>query len=372
MESMPMAGLQRGLGMLSMVSSARTRSISRENPTGGKGMGARAEVDPPGQGPSRDLGRGWKVDPAVQEVAPGETLVLADIEGPGVIQHIWMTTFQQHHRKFVLRMYWDGWERPSVEVPLGDFFAQGWSRAVAVNSLPVSVNPHGGLNCYWEMPFAKGARITVQNVSREPAGPVFFQITYAETEVPAECGRFHAQFRRANPLGFKEEHRILDGVRGPGHYVGTYLAWQTNTNQWWGEGEIKFFLDGDEEFPTICGTGTEDYFGGAWGFAAEPGAPRYATYSTPFLGFHQILPEEGPHFAAGNRFGMYRWHVMDPVRFARDLRVRIQALGWHIPEKDGARFKPLRDDISSTAFWYQQGEPPEFPPLPQWDDLEVV
>jgi len=145
------------------------------------------------------------------------------------------------------------------------------------------------------------------------------------------------------------EHVLLDGVSGQGHYVGTYLAWTQMSNGWWGEGEIKFYIDGDKEYPTICGTGTEDYVGGAWCFNGE-------TYTTPFLGYPLKDAAEG----RVPRHGLYRWHVMDPIRFRQDLRVTIQALGWW-PEH---KYQPLTDDIASTAFWYQAEPHAPFPPLP--------
>ncbi|TLN11182.1 DUF2961 domain-containing protein, partial [bacterium] len=164
-------------------------------------------------------------------------------------------------------------------------------------------------------------------------------------------------------------HTLLDGVIGQGHYVGTYLAWGVNNNLWWGEGEIKFYIDGDEEWPTICGTGTEDYFGGAWGFELEPG--HYNTFSSPFLGFHQAIKPDGFENAQ-TRFGMYRWHIPDAIRFQTDLRVTIQALGWRAPREGQARYLPLKDDIASTAYWYQSEPHAEFPLLPDLNDLEVI
>ncbi len=165
----------------------------------------------------------------------------------------------------ILRIYWDGQEQPSVECPVGDFFACGWQKFAQVSSLAVCVNPGSGLNCYWEMPFRKRCRITMTNIAAE-AMALFYQINYTLTEVPEDAAYFHAQFRRENPLPYKQDFTILDGVKGQGQFVGVYMAWGVNNNGWWGEGEIKFFMDGDTEFPTICGTGTEDYFCGSYGF----------------------------------------------------------------------------------------------------------
>ncbi len=355
-------GLGTGLGNLSLLSGARTRSISAENFTGEKGGGARA-VEGTGASAARDLGRGWKVSPSVR-ISPGQTFTLADIRGSGAIQHIWLTTHYRNWRRLLFRMYWDGDERPAVEVPIGDFFCNGWCEFSQVSSLPVAVNPNGGFNSYWEMPFRSSARITVESLSEEDV-VLYYQVDYALAEVPEEAAYLHAQWRRSNPLPYKEVHTILDGVRGGGHYVGTYLAWGVNNNGWWGEGEIKFYLDGDHEFPTICGTGTEDYFGGAWNFDV-PGQ-GYTGYSTPFLGLSQIIRPDGL-YRSQQRFGMYRWHVMDPIRFESDIRVTIQALGW----RSGGRYLPLQDDIASTCFWYQRETSSPHPQTPTADELEVV
>ncbi len=355
-------GLGMGLGNLARLSSARTRSISPENFAGEKGRGGMA-TEGTGADAARDLGRGWKVSPSIH-IAAGQTATLADINGQGAIEHIWLTTHPRNWRTHRLRFYWEDDERPAVEVPVGDFFCNGWGEFSQVSSLPIAVNPHGGCNSYWEMPFRSAARITLENLSAEES-TVYYQITYALTDVPDDVAYFHAQWRRSNPLETESDHTILDDVQGSGQYVGTYLAWGSNSSGWWGEGEMKFFLDGDEEFPTICGTGTEDYFGGAWNFDV-PGQ-GYTPFSTPFLGLHQILRPDGL-YRSQQRFGMYRWHIMDPVRFETDLRVTIQALGW----RAGRRYLPLRDDIASTAFWYQRETSTALPPTPNLDALEIL
>jgi hypothetical protein len=232
------------------------------------------------------------------------------------------------------------------------------------------MNPIGGMNCYWEMPFRRHCRITVENVTSDELLGFFYQIDYALTEVPPDVAYLHAQWRRSNPLPYKEVHTLLDGVDGQGHYVGTYLAWGTHSNGWWGEGEIKFYLDGDTDWPTICGTGTEDYFGGAWGFA-HPEEDRYDTYSTAYLGFPQLI-RAGGRKQSQERYGLYRWHVRDPIRFQQDLRVTMQALGWRSRIGGRNRYLPLQDDIASTAFWYQTEPHAPFPELPDADGLEVI
>lgn len=344
--SLPAIGL--GIDSLPLLSNAQTRSISAENPTGEKGAGA---LELPDAGSvAADLGQGWKVRPYVN-LPKESTYTLAEIKGPGVIQHIWITVDPKAYRDCVLRFYWDGEENPSIEVPLGDFFANGHGLRYNVSSFMVAVNPTGGFNSYWPMPFRESARVTIENQRWEDVDCFFYQITYALGEVPPEAAYLHAQWRRTVTQREKPEHVILEGVKGKGHYVGTFLAWTQLADGWWGEGEIKFFIDGDGRQPTICGTGTEDYFGGAWGFGE--------TYSTAFLGYPLWRREPG----AVPKHGLYRWHVLDPVRFHQDLRVTIQALGWW---PNYRRYQPLADDIASTAFWYQR-EPhtgfPAFPPI---------
>jgi len=360
-------GLSMNLGNLSRLSNAVTRSISAENPNGAKGQGGMA-TEGAGAIAARELGQGWKVSPRIT-LAGNSTVVLADIEGPGAVQHIWMTVNPAVWRQLVLRFYWDHEETPSVEVPMGDFFCNGWGVRCNVNSLPVAVNPAGGFNSYWEMPFREHARITLENLSPDEVKSFYYQIDYTLTDVPADRAYFHAQWRRSNPLPYMDVHTLLEGVQGRGQYVGTYIAWGVQSNGWWGEGEIKFYLDGDTDWPTICGTGTEDYFGGAWNFEHPKG--EYGVYSTPFLGLPQVIKPDGL-YQSQQRFGMYRWHVMDPIRFQQDLRATIQALGWRSTLEGKRRYLPLQDDIASTAFWYQTEPHAPFPELPGLNGLEVI
>jgi len=362
-------GLGLHLGNLSRLSHARTRSISPENFTGEKGKGGMA-TEGTGQNCARDLGQGWKVSPSVR-IGAGETFVIADIDGPGAIQQIWMTPTGTW-RNSILRFYWDGEESPSVECPVGDFFACGWQKYAAVSSLAVCVNPGSAFNCYWEMPFRKHCRITMENRG-DDAMTLYYQVNYVLTEVPEDAAYFHAQFRRTNPLPYKTDYTIVDGIQGQGHFVGTYMAWGVNNNGWWGEGEIKFFMDGDTEFPTICGTGTEDYFCGSYDFDVRGKTQfgvetlEYQEFTTPYAGLPQVIRGDG-HYQVQQRFGMYRWHIMDPIRFETDLRVTIQALGW----RSGGRYLPLQDDIASVAFWYQAEPHNPFPSLPDRDYLEII
>ena len=355
-------GLGLHLGNISQLSNAKSRSISPENFTGDKGKGGMA-IEGTGAEPGRELGRGWKISPSVH-IAPGETYILADINDEGAIQQIWMTP-TGNWRFSILRVYWDDQEHPSVECPVGDFFAMGWGKFAQLNSLPVCVNPGSAFNCYWEMPFKKRCRITMTNINVDPM-VLYYQINYTLTTVPQDCAYFHAQFRRTNPLPYKDIYTIADDIEGQGQYVGTYLAWGVNNRGWWGEGEIKFFLDGDEEFPTICGTGTEDYFCGSYNFDLGKDKGGYATFSTHQAGLHQVIRPDGL-YSSQQRFGMYRWHISDPVRFESDLKVNIQALGW----KSGRRYLPLQDDIASVAYWYQTLPSAPHPELPTKDKLEV-
>lgn len=333
---------------------AESYSLSAENPTGEKGKGGRA--DPQGAGPARELGQGWKVRPFLTLKA-GETVTLMDHDGPGVIRHMWFTFSEMFYRDIIIRIYWDGQVVPSVEGPLGDFLCNAWACRQNILALPINVNPSGGMNIYFPMPFQKHARITVENDSPNDLGEFFYTINYTLEEFSSEALYFHASWRRSNPLAYKKEYTILDEVKGHGQYVGTFMAWQQNNAGWWGEGEIKMFIDGDKDFPTICGTGTEDYFGGAWGFGDD--------FSAPYLGFRQVVKKSGE---VGARMTLYRFHIHDPVFFSSNFKVTMQALGWR---REG-RFLPLQDDIASVAYWYQTLPHAPLSPLPDRNTREIV
>jgi hypothetical protein len=360
-QEMSYDGLDNHLSSLYRLSNARTLSISPENPTGGKGKGG-AATEGTGAKAARELGKGWKISPSV-DIASGVTYTVAEISGSGAIQHIWMTP-TGNWRFSILRMYWDDEKTPSVEVPLGDFFAMGWGKYARISSQAVCVNPGSAFNSYWPMPFRHKAKITLENLD-EKAMTLFYQVDYSLSPVPADAAYFHAQFRRVNPLPYKQVYTIVDGIKGKGHYVGTYLAWGVHNNGWWGEGEIKFYMDGDREFPTINGTGTEDYFNGSYDFE-NPERHQYEEFTSPYSGLVQVLKPDGL-YQSQQRFGLYRWHIPDPIRFGSDLRVTIQALGW----RSGGRYLPLTDDISSVAFWYQTEPHADFPQLPTKDQLET-
>ena len=343
---------------LFMIRDMKSRAIDAENPTGEPGKGC-MEI-PDAASAARDLGLGWKVRPC-RQIQGGETMTIADYTGEsGMIQHIWMTPTGKF-RDLILRFYWDDEETPAVECPAGDFFADGWQEFSQISSLAVCFNPGSGLNCYWNMPFRRHFRITAENRAPVPM-TLYWQIDFALFPLPEEFGYFRASFRRSNPTR-DGLHTLLDGVSGRGQYVGTYLAWQVNNIGWWGEGEMKFYLDGDRDFPTICTTGTEDYFGGSYDFDV---GPDYQPFSSPYTGLQVIRPDG--HYKSQTRFGMYRWHIADPIFFTKSIRVTIQDLGWH----SEGRFLKQKSDIASTAFWYQQGPLTPLDPLQDRDELEIV
>lgn len=351
-----------GLGV-ARVGGGRSRAVNPENPRGDKGAGGTAA------GP---LGPGRKGRPSVA-LGAGETVTLAAIEGAGVIRHLWITVTDQtarNHfvlRDLVLRMWWDGEATPSVEVPLGDFFCNGFGQRALVTSVPIHVAPTGGMNCWFPMPFADGARIEI--TSEHPVAidsGLYYQVDYEALDaLPPDVGRFHAQFRRTNPTVRGVDHVVLDGVAGRGQYVGTYVAVAALERYWWGEGEMKFFIDGDTDLPTICGTGLEDYAGGAWLFQDRmDGDPVPLTYSGPYAGFPYHATTDDSRFATSARamppmYGLYRWHLPDPIRFETDLRVTLQQIG-----HDGTALFERSDDVATVAYWYQLEPHAPFPTFP--------
>jgi hypothetical protein len=344
----------------------RSRSINAENPDGAPGAAARASSH---LGPGRK-GRAFLPLPA------GERLTLAEIEGPGVIRHIWITVPDTTDanpfvlRNLVLRIYWDGSEHPAVEAPLGDFFCNGFAERALVTSIPIVVAPTGGMNSYFAMPFRKQARIVIDSEHPDDVGAVFFQIDYtAGDELADNVGTFHAQWRRSNGgLGLGNDHIILDGIVGTGRYLGTFIGLTALERYWWGEGEVKFYLDNDTDHPTQCSTGLEDYAGGAWAFQdalrSSP-APEPLTFSAPYFGYPQRTVADttaaSPFAVAiAPSHGLYRWHLPDPILFGQGLRVTLQQIGaW-----DGGLFE-RNDDICSTAYWYQTGTAAPFPSFPR-------
>lgn len=360
-------GLEVGVGNLYRLSSAESRSLTAENPTGERGGGAKAvpskEITKNYNNSSRasiELGEGWKVNPYIL-IDSGETATVADIEGPGCINHIWLTT-KGVMRWMILRIYWDDEKTPSVECPLSDFFCNGWGVVQPMVSATVCINPGKGFNSYWQMPFRKKCRITIENLNEKELTNLYYQIDYTLTEVPADAAYFHAQFRRTH-WNEASDFTIVDGIKGQGQFVGMYLAWGVHNNRWWGEGEVKFFLDGDKKYPTICGTGTEDYFCGAYDWMMNG---RYTEYCTPYAGLCQVIRPDGG-YNSQQRFGLYRWHIVDPIRFKKDLKVTVQDLGW----RQDKTYLPQHSDIAATSIWYQAEPHAKFPKLPGWRELAI-
>jgi len=349
---------------LYLLKEGRSCAINAENPDGRKGRGGMAAG---ALGPSR------KGSPCIPLLRQGETRELAHIQGPGIIRHIWFTVTDQTPagryvlRDLVLRMYWDGEADPSVEVPLGDFFLNGFARGYPVNSQPIAVNPKRGMNCFFPMPFCAEARITIENQHGGDIAGLFYQIDFTRLDAPPSgAGAFHAQWRRQRLTEPLNDYVIVDGIRGRGHYVGTFIALQTLERAWWGEGEMKFYLDGDEEYPSICSTGMEDYFGGAWSFGGKDAQnqTQEQTFSTPYMGYPFYARDDDYH----NDFfhsecppmrALYRFHIPDPILFDRDLRATVQQIG-----ADEHGLFERQDDVSSVAYWYQTEPHAPFPPLP--------
>ena len=313
-----------------------SRSISFENPTGAKGQSARA---------ASKLGVGRKGAPS-KSIKAGETVTLCDIKGPGVIRHIWMTT----HRKpesllgMVIRAYWDNQKQPSIEVPIGNFFgiSHGGEPRQAYQSAVHSVNPNAGMNIWLPMPFSKQARFTITNHSDKDT-VLFYNIDYTLADrLTGPFGRLHILYRRENPTTLKKDFVILPKRTGMGRFVGCVLGIRPLSGDWWGEGEIKVYLDGDKQFPTIAGTGTEDYIGQSWGLQDK----------TYLYG--------GTSLNSGGLISIYRWHIKDPIYWKKDIRVTIQQIGW----KGGLYER--QDDWSTTTFWYEPLPGAPLPPLPDY------
>lgn len=360
------------LGNLTRPPAGKTISVSGENVFGKPGAGGMADPTPgaPPQDdvlaigqvpdlqqphPGREIGIGGKIRPWIFLESRKETAIL-DMDGPGMIRHIWIAFPPRLLRMLVLRMYWDHEELPSVQVPVGDFFCSAPGYYGEFQSLAVCVNAKNAMNCYWQMPFRKHARVTLEYLGDERTSHIYYTINLTQQEIPEDAAYFHASFRRTNPLKYGEDFVIADGIRGRGSFAGCYMTWQQNNEGWWGEGEVKIYLDGDKEFPSICGTGTEDYFCGAWSFGDR-------TYFSPYSG----LICGGPSHV-GDRHAMYRFHLADPLWFHSELKVTMQALGW----RSEGRFLPLKDDLSAVAYWYQDEPHAKLPDLPDRNELEVI
>src|SRR5579884_1001744 len=291
-----------------------------------------------------------------RRIAPGKTLELGRIDGPGRITHMWFTIASpspDHLRELVLRIYWDDAKRPAVECPLGDFYGLGFGRYVEYKSAPIAIGGIKALNCYWPMPFAKGARLTLTNEGKRAVDNCYFNIDYRlENRPRRETRYFHTQYHQAYPTPKGEDYLLLE-TKGKGHFVGTFLSVMANSDGWWGEGNDKFYVDGDST-PTIEGTGSEDYFCGAWDF-------QHAFWN-PYNGvpYYDNAPKGGEKRGILNT--CYRWHIMDPVPFTRSLRFTLEH-GRHGPDDDR---KPLRNNYSSVAYYYLDNPEGDGPALPSY------
>ncbi len=295
----------------------------------------------------------------------GETRTIANLEGPGKIVHIWFVPFSSNirwPRALVLRIYWDGSDVPSVETPLGDFFAVGNGMLATVNSLPVKVSSYGrGLNCYWQMPFKKSARITITNESEESTAGTYYMIDWVKLpKAPEKVMYFHARYHQEVPV-MDKPYTFFKG-EGNGHYVGTVLSSQNGIGHWFGEGDDYFYIDG-EKIPSISGTGTEDYFNEAW---------NMRVHNSLFTGCTVFEPR-----AIDARITAYRWHIPDPIIFKKSLRFEIERTGYIINRKGesitGSGSRP--DNWSSVSYWYQDDIAKpwcEFPPYSERVNKEVV
>ena len=319
-----------------------SRSISFENPTGEPGNGGKE---------ASNLGVGRKGFPA-KGIAPGETVVLCDISGSGKINHIWMTGgFNGNSRalrSMVIKAYWENQEHPSVECPLGDFMGAAHAKINSYQSAVHSTGKNAALNIWLPMPFNEHAKITLTNED-EKTVTLFYQIDYTLNEKhPADFGRLHVCFRRENPTTLKKDFEILPKRTGNGRFIGAVLGIRSFEPNWWGEGEIKFYMDGDTEFPTICGTGSEDYV-----------CLSYGMQQTPF-NYH------GCSWNNNGFISMYRWHLPDAIFWKKECRITIQQIGYS-SEKRKETGHPLyerADDWSSATFWYEPVPSEKLPEMP--------
>lgn len=301
-----------------------------------------------------------------KSVAPGQTRVMMDVKGSGVITHIWMTFLgpephtwakngSANHQEMLLRMFWDG--QLAVEAPVGDFFANSFGKRSEVISLPVIVEDADSYNCFWHMPFRKSARIEVVNQSQKPISLLYYNIDWIKKDISKDTPYFYAHYRQAYPTESGKDYVVLD-TQGKGHYVGTVLSVRTRSPSWFGEGDEKIYIDG-EETPSIWGTGTEDYFLSAWGL-------KVAT--TPYFG----VPYFDQWGIVGGHTSAYRWHISDPIVFNTGIKVTFEHYGWISADENPTQrvhsWNEREDEYSSVAFWYQTGRPslkPSVPPAGQ-------
>lgn len=304
-------------------------------------------------------------------IPPGATLTIAELQGPGCITHLWFTHLyigRAGLRKLVLRAWFDGAETPCIEAPLGDFFGLGHAQTYAYGAQPLAVGTHGGLNSFWRMPFARSARLTVTNEGRQPCHAFYYYVDYETYDKPLEnTAHFHAHYRQAMPCVKGQPYTILD-ARGRGHYVGCNLSIEQGEESWWGEGDDRFYIDG-ETTPSLVGTGSEDYFSGAWCYWNEF---AYPYFGMPFRGrflpdgrldrYTPDLKREDARewhwpvaWRKGDLWNVYRYHVLDPIPFRQSLRMEIE---------HGFINNERQDHYSSVAYWYQDEPHAPQPPLP--------
>ena len=327
-----------------------------------KGRSGAVSSHAPGAGSNADR---------IKTIKTGETVELANIKGPGIINHIWLTFNEARPNwlepkgsatpaEIVLRIYWDNATEPAVETPLGDFFAAGFGIRTEIQSLPVIVEGGDGYNCFWTMPFHKSARITVTNDGEKAVRSFYYQIDFTEVDqLPKNTGYFHAQYRQEFPEKTGDDYLVMESV-GMGHYIGTVMSVRSRSPYWFGEGDAKFYIDGEKE-PSIWGTGTEDYFLSAWGL--NKGLYPYFGCSYKSMDSEEDL---------GVRFTLYRWHMADPIRFNKSLKFKFEHKGWMSSDEtetgkvDG--HVEREDDIATVAFWYQEGQAKRFSTLPPYKE----
>ena len=351
------------LNSLPYIGEGISRSVTPENPTGEKGKACMA-TEGTGARLAKHLGQGWKISPSII-IPAGQTAVLADIQAQGEICSMWIGGHIT--REYILRIYWDGDTVPAVECPLTDFFANAWldnrdsyfkGPFFPLNTLPVCINPNNGTNCFWTMPFEKGFKITMENTSKGDLC-CYYQINFVEKKLSQKPLYFHAQYRQSDRVPLMENHVILDNIQGRGCYVGTSLAVELHGNDiWWGEGEVKFFLDGDTKFPSVSSTGTEDYFIGSYDWEIDG---KYTPYSCAYGGMFYVNKPDVLDIE-NQRFAMCRWHLTDPIRFGQNVRVEIQDLGWEVL---GEKYEVRSDYMSSVAYFYLDRTSTNKPALPE-------
>ncbi len=334
-----------------LVLNSKTFAFSAENPTGVRAGGSRG-------------GDCTKLRPTIT-IKRGETVTLVDTAGSGIIQSMWFTGYVGH--SFILRIYWDDYPYPSVEAPLSAFFGCAYDenfedrdgRYPVLNSSQMLVAPGRGLNSYWEMPFQKRCRITMENRSSK-AKYLYYIITGCHTDVPENAGYFHASYRQEHPVTKGRSYTVIDGIQGKGQFAGVTLATgMSGNNTCWVEGEARMYID-DDVYPSIHYTGTEDYFGGSYGFGNDIFIKKYQTYSGHYSGMYSILGDNSAFYNGQQRFLLYRFHITDPIHFETSFRMTLDNMGW-----TGPRY----DDYTSVAYWYQTLPSSPYKPLPSDDEM---